>query len=248
MRGAAPALLSALGEYPDAILVTGCQRSGTTILARIITGSDGMSSYAITDDDELDAALILSGRSSVPAKARYCFQTTYMYDHLDEYVRRIAEQKMIWVLRNPHSVIYSMLYNWKDFALNEVFMACGVRYLKEPYRTRLQRFGVIGVPRVLRACLSYRGRLDEVSYLRERLREPSMTVVDYDELVNDKQTILPVIYERIGLVYRAEYGEKLKMTSLGKSSGLKNGERKLVDEHCREVFEHARQLIDVGPG
>ena len=54
-------LLSRLERFPKSVLVTGCQRSGTTMLSRIITQSEGMTNYWFGKDDELDAALILSG-------------------------------------------------------------------------------------------------------------------------------------------------------------------------------------------
>lgn len=245
VRASGTELFHSLGEFPDAVLVTGCQRSGTTILARIIAQSEGMCAYSFTDDDELDAALILSGRISGMAKARYCFQTTYMYDSLGEYAARIAGQKVIWVLRNPHSVVCSMLYNWKLSALNELFMGCGIRYLREPYRYRLQRFGILGVPRIVRACLAYRAKLDEVFFLRERLPETALTIIDYDDMVSAKHQVLPAIYAQIGLSYKPEYGDRLKAASLEKSKRLSDAERRQVDAICLDIYQSARQLINL---
>src|SRR5690349_15327847 len=50
-------LLKNLARYPDCVLVAGCQRSGTTMLTRIIARSVDFTSFALTHDDELDAAL-----------------------------------------------------------------------------------------------------------------------------------------------------------------------------------------------
>ena len=71
-------LLSNLSQYSDTIFVAGCQRSGTTAVANIITASDGMINYWTGKDSELDAALLLSGHSSYKKNGRYCFQTTYL--------------------------------------------------------------------------------------------------------------------------------------------------------------------------
>lgn len=245
VRSSGYELFHSLGEFPDAVLVTGCQRSGTTILARIISQSEGMRTYAFTDDDELDAALILSGQITGMPNARYCFQTTYMYDHLNEYVERVAGQKIIWVLRNPRSVVCSMLYNWKTSALNELFMGCGIRYLTEPYRYRLQRFGALGVPRLIRASLSYRAKLDEVFFLRDRLPESVLTIVDYDDMVNAKHRMLPDIYANIGLDYKPEYGERLRSTSLEKASRLADDARMMIDAICLDIYQSARRLINI---
>ena len=91
--------------FGGAILVTGCQRSGTTILSRIITRSDGMVDYWFGRDDELDAALILSGHVWHSPVGRYCFQTTYLNECYEEYFQCDLNQKIIWMIRSPYSVI-----------------------------------------------------------------------------------------------------------------------------------------------
>lgn len=240
------ALLAALSEYPDSILVTGCQRSGTTILSRIIAGTDGIQRFAFTTDDELDAALILSGRITGLPRKRYCFQTTYMYDSHDEYVKRMTDQKMIWVLRNPHSVVYSMLHNWKTSSLNELFMGCGIRHLTEPYRYRLQRFGIMGVPRLIQACLSYRSKLDELHWLRGVLPESALLVINYDDLIERTQILLPIIYERLNLAYRPGYGAQLNGTSTEKARRLSASERGRITDICLPAYDAARKLVNVG--
>ena len=104
-------LLRMLGKFKNPVLVAGCQRSGTTILSRVITQSDGMVNYPSRPDDELDAALILSGVEEHESRGRYCFQTTYLNECYTEYFRDEYDYKLIWVLRNPFSVVYSMKYN-----------------------------------------------------------------------------------------------------------------------------------------
>ena len=113
------ALLKNIDCYDNSVLVTGCQRSGTTILSRIIAQSEGMTNYFRDIDDELEAALILSGYKQLPPTGRYCFQTTYLNENYYEYFNIGESHKIIWVLRNPYSVICSMLHNWRNYALNE---------------------------------------------------------------------------------------------------------------------------------
>jgi len=78
-------LLARLDEFPNSILVSGCQRSGTTMLLRLITQSEGMVNYWFGRDDELDAALILSGFEPHTPHGRYSFQTTYLNECAHEY-------------------------------------------------------------------------------------------------------------------------------------------------------------------
>lgn len=134
-------LLLRLDDFPNSILIAGCQRSGTTMLARIITQSEGMVNYWFGPDDELDAALILSGHEAHQPRGRYCFQTTYLNERYPEYFEH-ENFRMVWILRNPHSVVHSMLHNWKDFALNNLFSSCAAQLVEERYRRRHEILGI----------------------------------------------------------------------------------------------------------
>ena len=114
VRSRGCSLLTRIHEFPHAVLVAGCQRSGTTMLARILTDSEEMVKYYFSSRDELDAALILSGRVEHESRGRYCFQTAYIDDCYREYYERDGDFKIIWMIRNPLSVAHSMLYNWRD--------------------------------------------------------------------------------------------------------------------------------------
>ena len=88
------------------------------MLTRLIAGAPGFTRLALTADDELDAALALAGLIDLPVGSRYCFQTTYLNECYADYRMLGPGQRLIWVLRNPYSVVYSMLYNWGRFALD----------------------------------------------------------------------------------------------------------------------------------
>lgn len=120
-------LLKSLPRYPNCVLVAGCQRSGTTMLSRVIAGARGFQRFALTPDDELDAALILAGEVDVPTDRRYCFQTTYLNEKCGEYGTLGPDHKLIWVLRNPYSVVYSMVNNWKPAALTRLYEGCAIQ-------------------------------------------------------------------------------------------------------------------------
>jgi hypothetical protein len=45
------------------------------------------------------------------------------------------------VVRNPFSVIYSLVNHWKRFAFNELFQAVGAQSLSAAERQRYERFG-----------------------------------------------------------------------------------------------------------
>lgn len=235
-------LLVSLDQFPNSILVAGCQRSGTTMLARIFTKSDGMINYWFGEDDELDAALILSGHVDHECQGRYCFQTTYLNERYPEYFNH-SGYKLIWVLRNPFSVVYSLLYHWKRFAFNELFQNCGYQLLDAALQRKYDTFGNWGVKRLTRACMSYNGKTSQVFEIYEKLGPENMMIVDYDELVSHKETILPTIYEFVGLPFQDKYTGYINVASINKAKRLSEKERITIEELCIPVYEKARKLI-----
>lgn len=236
-------LLNNLDAFNESVLVAGCQRSGTTMLARIITGSDGMTEYRFGKDDELDAGLILSGAVAYQADGRYCFQTTYLNECYGEYFQHPGKFRLIWVIRNPASVVYSLVHNWKRFALNELFDGCGKQLLTQRHAAYYKYVGRHAITPLRRACLSYVGKVSQVFELQKRLGSEVLMVVDYDELVSEKEVLLPEIYEFIELPYVEEYAKNIRTSSLKKSERLTRREKTLVDELCVPVYEKARHLV-----
>ncbi len=241
-------LLGYLGRFPNSVLVTGCQRSGTTMLTRILTLSRGMTNYWFGPDDELDAALILSGYVQYEAEGRHCFQTTYVGPGCEEYIAHRDEgHKIVFVLRNPFSVIYSMLYNWSDAALNLLFVESGVPELQGADRLLWRAFGMHAIGRLRRACWAYRGKLRQLFVLRQHFSSEQLMVVDYDDLVRRKELMLPAIYAFVRLPYDPRYAERIHARSLRKIQGLSERERSTIRELCEPLYAQARSLCDPLP-
>lgn len=244
VRARQATLLDALGDFDDAILVTGCQRSGGTMLNRVIMGTEGIANFKFSKDEELDAAQILSGRVATKAKGRYCFQTTYLNERYAEYLRH-PNNRIVWSLRNPFSVAYSMVYNWRSFALNELFLTCGYGHMDHADRVRFQRFGIFGVPKIRRAAYAYAGKISQLFELSQTLSGDRLIVLEYDDLVQEKVALLPMLYDRLGLVYRDEYGDMISTRSIGKQSKLKPDERLDVDRICSAIYADAVALVNL---
>jgi hypothetical protein len=236
-------LLYRINDFPNSILVTGCQRSGTTMLSRIFTRSRGMVNYWFGSDDELDAALILSGAVEHNPRGRYCFQTTYLNECMHEYFDIDYGHKIVWVLRNPFSVINSMLYNWKNFALNELFAACGAELLNEIERKRYKRYGVWGVRRLQRACLAYCGKVSQLFEMQKHFTSNQFIVIDYDGLVNKKDKVLPKLYQFLELYYHPDYANMIHSKSLSKHRSLSAKEYAIIERNCLTIYEEARNLV-----
>jgi hypothetical protein len=238
-------LLKHLSRYPRCVLVAGCQRSGTTMVTRLIAAAPGFTRLALTADDELDAALALAGFIDLPRERRYCFQTTYLNECYGEYRALGADQRLIWVLRNPYSVVYSMLYNWRRFGLNELYQGCGVQSTSSP---RLRRGGLLwpfGPSRIEKACLAYRGKVAQILGIRQLLRPEQLLVVDYDRLVAAPQDALPGMFAFAGAPYEAGYAQLVRGDSARKADGLPARARRLIEQLALPTY---RECIAMAAG
>ena len=183
VRSRQPHLLSELSQFDSPILVAGCQRSGTTALSRAITSSDGMANFRFSVDDELDAALILSGSVKHFPNGRYCFQTTYLNECYTEYTRNKGKYQLIWMIRNPFSVVHSIMDNWSKFAFDELFESCGLAVADEATQHKFKKYGKSADPKIERACLAYNGKTSQLFDLTKNLDNQQLLVVDYDLMV-----------------------------------------------------------------
>ncbi len=240
VRSRQPSLLAELNQFDNSILVAGCQRSGTTALSRAITTSDGMVNYWFGVDDELDAALILSGAVKHSPQGRYCFQTTYLNESYFEYIRNKGKYQLIWMVRNPFSVVYSMLDNWSRFAFDELFYSCGLAAANEEVQEKIRKHGKSAIPKIERACLAYNGKTAQLFELLQNLDSDQLLVIDYDLLVEHKEKILPSIYKFVGLKFEKEYCEKISGESVNKAARLSSFDRSVVERMCNPIYEKAK--------
>jgi hypothetical protein len=238
-------LLKRLDDFPNSILITGCQRSGTTMLARIITESDGMTQYGFGSDDELAGALILSGLVEHTPFGRYCFQTTYLNERYWEYYNHRNGHKIVWLLRNPLSVTYSMLHNWGGHTPNRLFLACGIPVLRGMDRLRYRVFGLRGLSNLRRACWAYHGKTLQLFELVERLGTSKIMVVDYDDLVTRSREILPHVYRFLGILFREEYVKTISVGSIRLRKRLSKWEVNCVESINRSIYLKARDLVSI---
>jgi hypothetical protein len=241
-------LLAKLDDYEAPILVAGCQRSGTTALARLLKRAEGFVDHAFGHDDELDGALLLAGHVSRTTAGRHCFQTTYLNDRFDEYFER-DDFKLVWMLREPRSVVYSMLHNWRRDALNRLFDACGAEVLEARQQQTGQRTQLgsrlLGPSRLTKACASYVAKTGQTFALAERLGE-RMAIIDYDELVAHKHSLLPQLCTFVGARYEPKLADTLHDRSTGKRNLFSARDASYVDEFCAATYHRARALRTIG--
>lgn len=238
-------LLETLGKYPDAVLVAGCQRSGTTMLTRIIANAAGFRGLALTDDDELDAALTLCGEIDLPKDSRYCFQTTYLNERFPEYRMMGPEHRLIWVLRNPYSVVYSMVYNWRRFALNELYEGCGVALATDDRQRNLRWPWPWGPTRLEKGCHSYSAKTAQIESILDIVPREQVLIVDYDALVKDPVTQLRGIFAFAGVPFTEKSASRVRGDSVGKANRLSAAARSLIDAHAEPTYRRCLGLVTV---
>lgn len=239
-------LLVRLREFPRAVVVAGCQRSGTTLLGKVLAAADGFDHFTFAKFPELSAALALSGEVEAGMEARAVLQTTYVDDAWKEYLELAEGQKIIWVLRNPFSVAASMLYNWPMFALNHTLARCGAEQLPESGRKLFRWMGPCVVPRVERACAIYAQKARQLLELHERMfATRQLLVIDYDRLVTEPPGVLAIIEHFLDCPDGTFAGDVIDRSRQRKSNRLSPRQREVISRRCLEFYHNCLDLLDV---
>ena len=241
-------LLLKVSEMDSLIFVTGCQRSGTTLLTKLLMQSQEIFNYQTNLDSELEGALILSGHLPHDIKKeRLCFQTTYLNERYKEYFEHIGKFKLVFVIRNPYSVIYSMIYHWKqrtalrNFALNELFNSCGKNGLSKKELYRFNLFKSFGFSKLRKACLSYAQKTAHFFEIQPKIKNDIM-VVEYDDIINKSNIIIPKIFSFFQLKYDNSFESIIHSLSLKKADKLSSKQKIIIYESCWKIYEKAISL------
>jgi hypothetical protein len=234
-------LLERLDDYRDSVLVSGCQRSGTTAVARLFSRTKQVADHSFGCDSELDGALLLAGYVARFTNGKHCFQTTYLNDRFPEYFLHQGF-RLVWILREPRSVVYSMLHNWKRDALNRLFHACGTTRLAALDQDPSPLGRWIGPSRLDKACASYIAKTEQTFVLRERLGE-RMLIVDYNDLVSRTKVVLRQICDFAEVSFDEALTGHLHSRSKRRCDRLAPWQASRIDSSCRGVYETARTLL-----
>ena len=237
-------LLRSLSKYPDSILVTGCQRSGTTLVTRLLAQSPEINDIWVSKDDEYDAAMILSGSHNTEAAGRFCFQTTYLNESYIEYIEnKDLPFQLIWVVRNPVPVVNSMLYNWGRYPLNELYEACGEKYLDEysnQYHFTKNIF--TGLNAVEKACLAYVGKQKQLLEIYRHFSKDNLLVINYESITGSPMDSVPELFRFARLEYKEEFIKIIKPKgNVDKDVRNKN----IIEAICMDTYQQARKFATI---
>ncbi|MBV1905165.1 MAG: sulfotransferase [Pseudomonadales bacterium] len=237
-------LLIEIDRLQNPILVSGCQRSGGTMLARVISSHQQMADFGWSKDVELDAAQFLAGNVDLDITGRVCLQSTYLNEQYHEYYNISTPFKLIWLVRNPYSVIYSMLHNWSRFALNELFHSCGVEFLRGQERADYGRWGLWKISPLKRACYSYLGKVKQLCELRANLPNDSMLVLEYEALIRCRESTLRMICDFADLEFAVGFGAMINDHSLGKAEKISHAKKCVIEQLCESYYQRALQIAE----
>jgi hypothetical protein len=219
-------LLAKLDDYPDALLIAGCDWSATTAITRLFKRLSPFADSSWGHDDELDGALLLAGRRERRAIGRTCFQTTYLRDRYREYFTH-DDFKLVWIVREPRATVRSMLASrGRALPPRNVLGLAG------------KSAGGQGASRLEKACAAYLASIRQTTELKERLGE-RVAVIDYDELAADRNRLLPALCRFAGVACDADVLRHLHGKSVRKGS-LASFEAAIVDQLALPAYRRAR--------
>jgi hypothetical protein len=249
VRSSKTSLLKRLEDFQNPVLVGGCQRSGTTAVTKLLASAREVTTFQIGIDNELDGARILAGASNFePNKSsRYCFQVTYLNDSLLELCEVREPFKMVWVIRNPWSVVYSMLYNWRGSALDQLYRSC-IASQSDFTDGRLLLLAGTNKARqhIVKACICYCVRSSQLFELSGNLDNGKLLVLDYDQLVSEPKRILPEVFRFAELTLEESQFGMLHPKSLTKASeSFSNDERQLIEEICSPTYSRCLEFASL---
>jgi len=225
------------------VLVAGCQRSGTTMLTRIIAGTTDFQRFAFTIDDELDAALILAGEIDVPTARRYCFQTVYLNDRWRDYRALAPDQKLIWVMRNPYSVVFSMVYHWRRGALNRLYESCAPENATSWRQRRVGWPWPLGISSLEKASIAYGEKTGQIEAIRTLVPARQLLIIDYDQMVAAPSVWLQRVFTFVGAAYEARYADLVRSDSMKKAERLSGNARRLIERYAEPVYRRCLPLV-----
>jgi len=218
--------LAQLDDYPDSLLIAGCDWAATTAITRLFKRLPCFVDSSWGHDDELDGALLLAGQREPHASGRHCFQTTYVRERYREYFAH-EHYKLIWIIREPRAAVCSLLASRERTLPQRTSLGLTARSAAGQCTSRLEK-----------ACAAYVASIRQTIELKERLGN-RVAIVDYDELAADRNRLLPPLCRFAAVGCDAHILRHLHGKSVRKGS-LASFEAAIVDGLAQPAYRRAR--------
>ncbi len=208
------------------VLVTGCQRSGTSWMRKLL--AQALPGAAAPKELEAGKFLIDGDPLDLPGASIVVLQTTFANTYPDCFARLPATVPVILLLRNPYSVCRSLVYNWDSLDVEHAHRSGDpARVLSLP--TDLDRWNAA----ISIYCQSARAAQQIV-----RERPTSTRLVVYDDFVHHVSEGLAQLAGFLGYPPPTGVpGAPVDVSTLDKQRSLPPAFRELVTESCLPLFD-----------
>jgi len=137
-----------------------------------------------------------------------------------------------------------MLRNWRRAALRRLFQGCGSQTLEGSAKDSYERFGTLFVSRLTMACHSYNVKTAQVHYLSTILSPDRLAIVDYDQLLQDKEQQLSRLFDFAGAPFSAELVDRLQRPNKRRSAQLSATSTERITRLCQQAYDDACALAE----
>jgi hypothetical protein len=134
------------------------------------------------------------------------------------------------------------MYNWPASALEGTFHRFAISQLNGLDKKLYSLWGSRWITRARQASLLYKAKTSQMIELMDQLGKNKVFVVDYDDLVLDRDAILRQIYQFVELWYDPEYGKQIHNRSIHKKSRLSDSEKRTVESEAMPIYQRAQLL------
>jgi hypothetical protein len=214
------------GDGRRFVLVTGCQRSGTSWLRKVLAET----LLHAAAPKELDVCNFLVNGHALPTleASVVVLQTTFANIYADSFARLPPNVSVVLMARNPYSVCRSLVYNWDSLSV-EYAHRCGETSGGSDFDSDDGRWQA--------ASAIYRQSMR--AGLRIVTERPAHTrLLVYDEFVHDLWAGLSQLALLLGHPFKPSMGEVLAdLSTTTKHLSLPAEFRQLITEQCLAPFE-----------
>jgi hypothetical protein len=225
--------------HSHSIIVTGCQRSGTTLMYQLL-GQTLRGTLALS---EIQSCEYLLGELKLPRPRSHllALQATFMVSERESFLSLPEGHLIVFLLRNPLSVCWSLLYHFG--ALDLIWHSRG------PHVSHAIRSQFGNPPSLIAsAAMMYLDSLDTAKAIMTN-RPGSSIVVDYDALVEDyRDTIEQISFKFNDLcpgthtVLQETCDADIRREPMNNRNDLSHQEEQFILDACNDEYLMLRKM------
>ncbi len=252
------------------VFVLGCQRSGTTMLEKLLGRHDGVTVYGEGDRRAMRVEAFYRFREEdAIRKLIACARTPLVVfkplndsQHADRLRELHSDTKMIWIYRHYSDTINSMIRKWgenqkrivhwiRDHASGERLRSWDGENWESIFAERVSPESLRMVRELAGDDISYEDGAGLVWTLRNQIyfdlrldQDPDVLLVKYEDLVSSPEAGLAGIFRFIGLDGHGDYVGEIAASSVGKEPPPVLAPR--IEELCRGMLERLDEAMTAG--